>query len=577
MCKDHLPEDLNEALDFVLSNFVEANRLWVRLKFRRKQEEERLQLRIIVGTNLVRASQLEGLTAEIYRKKLLPQFCEQIVGCSDKIAQQYLMEVITQVFPDEFHVATLPLFLATCRKLVADVDIKAILTSLMQRMAAYTPTISQFPQVVEVFLKELGFYTSKIGHARSKAEEEPQDDDPQNMKDHYAIQEQQIAYAVLTPFDLLTCLEALMHLSIACDGRNLQMMDSVLAMCCDVLRQVDGGIRQVRKNTQLMRKIQSIIHIPLEKFSQLPDVLPLAQWPALRLFLNKIQQRRFAVDVLRHALNCSAQLNTTERVEAFFALIEPLLVDAPSAEMSRAEVEGQEKRSDSPSDQASSAVQSMGIDDDEQDIQDDQEFAEEQHLVARSVHLLDSLEGPEHLLKLLAGVRKVFGRGGKRRLVFTLPPLTYGYLKCATRFGAKIRSNAADGASLASSCQRLWKQFLDTVQALGAERPLHAVRLYLDAAAVCDALSSPSGSGEPAAGNEDTTYELISRAYLIYEEQIFDHKLQVHMLNIFTNTILKFKNLSEEQYESLATRVSLNSVRLLKKGDQCRCVCNASH
>lgn len=55
-------------------NFAEMNKLWVRMQHqgpsreKDKRERERRELRILVGTNLVRLSQLENLNIDIYRK-----------------------------------------------------------------------------------------------------------------------------------------------------------------------------------------------------------------------------------------------------------------------------------------------------------------------------------------------------------------------------------------------------------------------------------------------------------------------------------------------------------------------------
>lgn len=79
------------------------NKLWVRLQHsghsreRERRESERKELRILVGTNLVRLSQLEGVDLEMYQKAILPSIMEQVVGCRDVIAQEYLMEVVIQV------------------------------------------------------------------------------------------------------------------------------------------------------------------------------------------------------------------------------------------------------------------------------------------------------------------------------------------------------------------------------------------------------------------------------------------------------------------------------------------------
>lgn len=82
-----------------------------------RREIERRELRILVGTNLVRLSQLDGIDVEKYKqvinynrylyilhcklqftsKDILTFILEQIVSCRDAIAQEYLMECIIQV------------------------------------------------------------------------------------------------------------------------------------------------------------------------------------------------------------------------------------------------------------------------------------------------------------------------------------------------------------------------------------------------------------------------------------------------------------------------------------------------
>ena len=85
---------VQDAYEFVLQNFAEMNRLWVRLQHmggskdtRKRREKERQELRILVGTNLVRLSQLEGVDSTIYKDVILPRILEQIDTCKDTIAQ----------------------------------------------------------------------------------------------------------------------------------------------------------------------------------------------------------------------------------------------------------------------------------------------------------------------------------------------------------------------------------------------------------------------------------------------------------------------------------------------------------
>lgn len=94
---------MQDSITFVVTNFVEMNKLWVRLQHqghsreREKREMERRELRLLVGTNLVRLSQLDGVDLDLYQRIILPSILEQVVNCKDVIAQEYLMEVIIQV------------------------------------------------------------------------------------------------------------------------------------------------------------------------------------------------------------------------------------------------------------------------------------------------------------------------------------------------------------------------------------------------------------------------------------------------------------------------------------------------
>ena len=135
--------ELADSISFVLTNFVEMNKLWVRQQHqghsrdREKREMERRELRILVGTNFVRLSQLDGVTLDLYSRTILPRVLEQVINCKDVIAQEYLMEVIIQVFPDDFHIHTLGPFLSACARLHPRVNIKNIVIALINRLAAF--------------------------------------------------------------------------------------------------------------------------------------------------------------------------------------------------------------------------------------------------------------------------------------------------------------------------------------------------------------------------------------------------------------------------------------------------------
>lgn len=86
---------------------------------------------------------------------MLPSILEQVVSCRDAIAQEYLMECIIQVFPDDFHLIALHSFLQACAELQPSVNVKNIIIALIDRLAAYTQRAkddgSTLPEDLQLF------------------------------------------------------------------------------------------------------------------------------------------------------------------------------------------------------------------------------------------------------------------------------------------------------------------------------------------------------------------------------------------------------------------------------------------
>ena len=91
--------DVSDAIDFILKNMSEMNRLWVRLQYlsskdKEQREQERSELKITVGENIIRLSNLSGVNFPIYQETVLPKILEMVVQCKDTMAQQYLLEAV---------------------------------------------------------------------------------------------------------------------------------------------------------------------------------------------------------------------------------------------------------------------------------------------------------------------------------------------------------------------------------------------------------------------------------------------------------------------------------------------------
>ncbi|KAG2545165.1 hypothetical protein PVAP13_9KG412647 [Panicum virgatum] len=161
-------ESINDAVEFVLQNFIEMNKLWVRMQHqgpvreKEKRGKERNELRDLVGKNLHVLSQIEGVDLDMYKETVLPRILEQVVNCKDDLAQFYLMDCIIQVFPDEYHLQTLETLLSAFPQLQPSVDIKTVLSQLMDRLSNYA---ASSPEVLSEFLQVEAFakFSNAIG------------------------------------------------------------------------------------------------------------------------------------------------------------------------------------------------------------------------------------------------------------------------------------------------------------------------------------------------------------------------------------------------------------------------------
>jgi hypothetical protein len=137
---------VEDAVSFILQNFGEMTRLWVRMQSsnvvrnRKRRERERQELCVLVGSNLDRLSRLDGLTLAMYQSVVLPNILEQVANSNDKIAQFYLIEATIQAFPDEFHINTLGQLLEGIESCLPEVDVKSLAVNLMTRIADYART-----------------------------------------------------------------------------------------------------------------------------------------------------------------------------------------------------------------------------------------------------------------------------------------------------------------------------------------------------------------------------------------------------------------------------------------------------
>ncbi|XP_953982.1 vacuolar sorting protein 35 [Theileria annulata] len=183
ICKDKLPDSdpdnengFIDSFDFLMNNFCESIRLWIRLNTagndKKKLDKERLELGLLVGANLVRITQLEGVDINFYSSTALPRILSEIKSIDDNVAQKYLLDCLIQAFSDEFHIQTIDDILSACVSSVKsgnftnDITINninfctyyhvdggiSILMTMMNRLSVFlTSNPESLPEGVDIF------------------------------------------------------------------------------------------------------------------------------------------------------------------------------------------------------------------------------------------------------------------------------------------------------------------------------------------------------------------------------------------------------------------------------------------
>uniref|UniRef100_A0A2C9U0C8 Vacuolar protein sorting-associated protein 35 n=1 Tax=Manihot esculenta TaxID=3983 RepID=A0A2C9U0C8_MANES len=413
-----------DAVEFVLQNFTEMNKLWVRMHYqgpgrvREKQEKERSELRDLVGKNLHVLGQIEGVDLEMYRDTVLPRVLEQVVNCKDELAQYYLLDCIIQVFPDEYHLQTLDTLLGACPQLQPTVDVKTVLSQLMERLSNYA---SSSEDVLPEFLQVEAF--AKLSSAIGKVTE--------------AHVDMPIVGAVTLYLSLLT-------FTLRVHPDRLDYVDQVLGAC---VKKLSG--KPKLEDSRATKQIVALLSAPLEKYNDVVTALTLSNYPRVMDRLDNETNKLMAMVIIQSIMKNYTCISSADKVEVLFELIKGLIKD---------------------------------LDGTTGDELDEEDFKEEQNSVARLIHMLYNGE-PEEMLKIICTVKKHIMTGGPKRLPYTVPPLIFSALRLVRKL--LCQDGDAVGEELPATPKKIFQLLNQTIEALSSvPSPELALRLYLQCAEV---------------------------------------------------------------------------------------------
>ncbi|KAL3961490.1 hypothetical protein ACCO45_003013 [Purpureocillium lilacinum] len=610
--RDYLPTtdsegpegNLGDSINFILTNFVEMNKLWVRLQHQghsREREQrirERKELQLLVGSNIVRLSQLVDL--ETYKSGILGPLLEQVVQCRDVLAQEYLLEVITQVFPDEFHLHTLDQFLAAVSRLNPHVDVKSIVIGLMDRLSEYADREGpkekgpdQEKAEAEALAKLLEKVklekdapkpaprrslklrlkgrpprlpllarTDKKGRPRprlamtrarwpsesaaSVADTETtavngQETEGANVHlyEVFFSQVKNLVEAQHLPIqDTIALLVSLCNLALNNYPDRLDYVDQILAFATAKTRENINNADLHSPPAQ--QSLLALLQAPLTRYASIFTALSLPTYVPLFQCQSYPTRRAVAGGIARALLKDQTKIVKTEQLEHVLEILSVLVKEGSQAPQGYP-----------------GAAQRRAVETDE--------TMEEQGWLARIVHLLQA-EDNDTQFKLLQMTRKAYAEGNDR-IRTTTPPLITACLKLARKF--KLREHYDDNWETQSNA--LYKFMHSALSNLytrvnGAGTSELALRLFCSA-----------GQAADLNGFEEVAYEFYAQAFTVYEEAVSDSKAQFQAVCVIASSLHQTRNFGKENYDTLITKCAQHGSKLLRKPDQCRAVYLASH
>ncbi|KAF7304622.1 Vacuolar protein sorting-associated protein 35 [Mycena kentingensis (nom. inval.)] len=619
--RDHLPfglddgpaGNLQDSITFVLTNFIEMNKLWVRLQHqghsrdREKREIERRELRILVGTNLVRLSQLDGVDLAMYQQIILPGILEQVVNCKDVIAQEYLMEVVIQVFTDEFHLHSLGPFLTATAQLHPKVNIKQIVIALIDRLAAYAAREAENEDPEETKKQEEAAarrLADKVKYqkartkengatatspvetnewdqsiptsapsettsptvASSEADAPPAPDaaaaGPSDVRKTFrGVPEdvqlfevfwQQVVELIkarpdLSIQDITALFVSLTNLSLSCYPDRLEYVDQVLSFAASKIQEYSESPDLHAPQTSA--NLAALLVAPINSYQSVLTLLAIPNYAPLLTKQLFSTRRSIAHSIVSSVLKNETVIETPEDVDGVLELCHVLIKDQSDSGPNGPAMNGNQSNLKDPRRHGPYAVER-------------EEMAEEQGWVARMVHLFRA-ESLDVQFELLQIARRHFDAGGER-MRFTFPALITSSIKLCRRY--KNREHVEpDWQTKVSTILKFCRQ-LTFILASQVDAPAIALRLFLLAAQVSD-----------ECGFEDLTYDLYVQAFSVYEDNISESRAQLQAITLVIGTLEGAKVFGDDNYDTLITKAVLHAAKLLKKSHQSTAVGLASH
>ena len=131
------------------------------------------------------------------------------------------------------------------------------------------------------------------------------------------------------------------------------------------------------------------------------------------------------------------------------------------------------------------------------------------------------------------------------------------------------------------SCRKLFVFVQKLIAGVATAHAEIGLKLYLECALAAENCASLNVRGKNhSSGSCDfngMAYEFIAQAFILYEDEISDSKIQYRSIVSMVGTLLSCRSFVKEDYESLITKTTQYGAKLLRKPDQCKMIILCSH
>ncbi|KAJ8117836.1 hypothetical protein OPT61_g1052 [Boeremia exigua] len=567
--RDHLPSgdsegpegNLQDSISFILTNFVEMNKL------------------------------APGIAAPCGQQPGQAQPAGRSRELQEDTQPPARADFVTQVFPDEFHLHTLDQFLSAVARLNPHVNVKGIVVGLMDRLSSYAQreaesespeqrkkteeeSIAQLLERMRI-AKEKGAEpeaapTQQNGDSAEGDETRPSADEtstassttavsladtetaesedaiekrrgiPSNVK-LFEIFHEQVQTLVkmqrLAIQDTIGLLVSLANLALNIYPERLDYIDQVLTFANQKVTEYQNSADLHSQATQ--SQILNLLLSPIKTYVSLFTALALPNYIPLLHSQPYPTRRAVAGEIARSLMRNKTPITSVENLESVLEILKVLIR------------EGIQQAQGYPG----GPIQRKA--------QETEETIEEQGWLARIVHLIHGQDNDTQF-KLLQSARKAFSEGNER-VRYTTPAIITASLKLARQY--KKREHFDDNWQSQSSA--LYKFMHNTLSTLYS-RVTGSADLSLRLFVACGQVADQNNF-------EEVAYEYFAQAFTVYEEAISDSRAQFQAVCVIASALHTTRNFGRENYDTLITKCALHGSKLLKKPDQCRAVYLASH